>query len=137
MLAFVAALSVQGGLCAHVLPEDDGRVLQNPDMGWTMQYYSNVPYNYGSTIPPGDSMAWFPGCSVCYLRIPWAYLEPQEGVYNWSATGRRSVSAGGWPRPSSPARSMSSSRSARPTARRSTSCRCPIRTAVVVIGWAN
>ena len=68
-----------------VRPSDDGRVLTNPDMGWTMHYYSNVPSNYGSTLAPGDSCAWFPGCSVVYLRLPWAYLEPEEGVYNWAA----------------------------------------------------
>ena len=73
------------GRAATVRPADDGRALVNPGMGWTMHYYSNIPRNYGSTIEPGDAMAWFPGCSVCYLRIPWAYLEPEEGVYNWSA----------------------------------------------------
>ncbi len=70
---------------ATVRPVDDGRALVNPGMGWTMHYYSNVPSNYGSTIEPGDAMEWFPGCSVCYLRIPWAYLEPEEGKFNWAA----------------------------------------------------
>ena len=83
MIAACAAAAT--GLAATVRPQDDGRALVNPGMGWTMHYYSNVPRNYGSTIEPGDAMEWFPGCSVCYLRIPWAYLEPEEGVYNWSA----------------------------------------------------
>lgn len=85
--ALMAALAA-GALAAQgvtVRPTDDGRALVNPGMGWTMHYYSNVPRNYGSTIEPGDAMDWFPGCSVCYLRIPWAYLEPEEGKYNWSA----------------------------------------------------
>ncbi len=68
-----------------VHPTDDGRALVNPDMGWTMHYYSNIPQNYGSLLEPGDDCAWFPGCSTVYLRIPWAYLEPEEGVYNWAA----------------------------------------------------
>ncbi len=51
---------------------DDGRVLTNPDTGLTMHYYSNVPDNYGSKIEPGDDMAWFPGCSICYMRLPGA-----------------------------------------------------------------
>ena len=68
-----------------VRPADDGRALINPNMGWTMHYYSNSPGNYGPTLEPGDDMAWFPGCSVCYLRIPWAFLEPEEGEYNWAA----------------------------------------------------
>ena len=63
---------------------DDGRVLTNPGMGLTMHYYSNEPHNYGSCIEPGDDMAWFPGCSVCYLRLPWSMVEPEEGVYDWS-----------------------------------------------------
>lgn len=63
---------------------DDGRVLTNPGMGFTMHYYSNEPHNYGSCIEPGDDMAWFPGCSVCYLRLPWSMVEPDEGVYDWS-----------------------------------------------------
>lgn len=84
-LAACVVTAAATGLAATVRPADDGRALVNPGMGWTMHYYSNVPRNYGSTIEPGDAMAWFPGCSVCYLRIPWAYLEPEEGVYNWSA----------------------------------------------------
>ena len=64
---------------------DDGRALVNPGMGWTMHYYSNVPKNYGSLLPPGDSAEWFPGCSTVYLRLPWAYVEPEEGCFNWNA----------------------------------------------------
>ena len=67
-----------------VRPADDGRALCNPGMGWTMHYYSNAPINYGTYLKPGDSAAWFPGCSVAYLRIPWAYIEPEEGRFNWS-----------------------------------------------------
>lgn len=87
-LAAVTVLAVAGFAGSGrttVRPQDDGRALVNPGMGWTMHYYSNVPHNYGSTIEPGDAMEWFPGCSTCYLRIPWAYLEPEEGVYNWAA----------------------------------------------------
>ena len=80
-----AAASLADGGRTTVRPTDDGRALVNPGMGWTMHYYSNVPNNYGSTIEPGDAMEWFPGCSACYLRIPGAYLEPEEGVYNWAA----------------------------------------------------
>ncbi len=67
-----------------IRPVDDGRVLLNPGMGWTLHFYSNVPQNYGSKLEPSDTLAWFPGCSVAYLRIPWAYLEPEEGVFNWA-----------------------------------------------------
>ena len=84
MLTAIAGV-VLGAGAVTVRPQDDGRALINPDMGWTMHYYSNTPSNYGPTLEPGDAMAWFPGCSVCYLRIPWAYIEPEEGVFNWSA----------------------------------------------------
>ena len=30
-----------------VNPADTGEALVNPDMGWTMHYYSNIPQNYG------------------------------------------------------------------------------------------
>lgn len=64
--------------------QDDGRALINPGMGWTMHFYSNVPTNYGSRLEPSDALDWFEGCSTVYLRLPWAFLEPEEGVFNWS-----------------------------------------------------
>ncbi|MGL4593304.1 MAG: beta-galactosidase, partial [Thermoguttaceae bacterium] len=67
-----------------VRPNDTGAVLQNPGMGWTMHFYSNDPRNYGSKLEPSDSLDWFPGCSVVYLRLPWSYIEPEEGKFNWA-----------------------------------------------------
>lgn len=69
---------------ATVQPEDTGEALVNPGMGWTMQFYSNVPENYGSKLEPSDTLDDFPGLSTVYLRIPWAFIEPEEGVYNWA-----------------------------------------------------
>jgi len=85
MIFAAACLVAAVAPAAIVRPTDDGRALVNPGMGWTMHYYSNIPENYGSFLEPGDACDGWPGCSVCYLRIPWAYLEPEEGVYNWSA----------------------------------------------------
>jgi hypothetical protein len=82
LLCLAAPLRAAG---ATARPADDGRPLVNPGMGWTMHYYSNVPHNYGSHLKPGDTAAWFPGCSTVYLRLPWAYIEPQEGAFNWAA----------------------------------------------------
>ena len=65
-------------------PVDDGRALVNPYMGWTCHFYSNVPTNYGSHLAPADALDWFEGCSVVYLRIPWAFIEPEEGKFQWS-----------------------------------------------------
>ncbi|MBO7654585.1 MAG: DUF4832 domain-containing protein [Kiritimatiellae bacterium] len=84
MLCSLVALSLGAQERVVVRPADDGRALTNPGMGWTMHYYSNAPCNYGRFLKPGDSVAWFPGCSTVYLRIPWAYLEPEEGRFNWS-----------------------------------------------------
>jgi hypothetical protein len=67
-----------------VKTEDTGAALVNPRMGWTMHFYSNVPRNYGSKLDPSDTLDDFPGLSTVYLRIPWAYLEPEEGKYNWA-----------------------------------------------------
>ncbi|MGL6226345.1 MAG: DUF4832 domain-containing protein [Thermoguttaceae bacterium] len=67
-----------------VRPEDTGEALVNPMMGWTMHYYSNIPTNYGSKLAPSDTLDDFPGLSTVYLRIPWAFIEPEEGRYNWA-----------------------------------------------------
>ena len=63
---------------------DNGQALLNPHMGWTMHFYSNVPSNYGRNLEPSDALDWFEGCSTVYLRLPWAYIEPEEGVFNWA-----------------------------------------------------
>ena len=80
-VAVLAAMSIES---ATFFGADNGRVLTNPDTGLTMHYYSNVPENYGAKLEPGDDMAWFPGCSVCYLRLPWSMVEPEEGVFDWA-----------------------------------------------------
>jgi len=38
---------------------------------------------YGGLQPAGDTLDWFPGCSTIYFRIPWCYLEPEEGKFRW------------------------------------------------------
>ena len=67
-----------------VHPQDTGIALVNPGMGWTMHFYSNIPGNYGSKLAPEDTLDDFPGLSTVYLRIPWAYIEPEEGNFNWA-----------------------------------------------------
>jgi len=79
------------GLSAHagdgrivVRPKDTGVALENPGMGWVFHFYDNVPRNYGSKLAPSDTLDDFPGLTVVYLRIPWSYIEPEEGRFNWS-----------------------------------------------------
>jgi len=67
-----------------VHPHDTGQALVNPGMGWTLHFYSNLIENYGSKLAPADTLADWPGLAVVYLRVPWAFLEPEEGQFNWS-----------------------------------------------------
>ena len=67
-----------------VRPDDSGAELANPGMGWVFHYYDNIPGNYGSKLAPSDTLDDWPGLTVIYLRIPWSYVEPQEGKFNWS-----------------------------------------------------
>ena len=67
-----------------VQPQDHGQALVNPGMGWTLQFYSNLIENYGSQLEPSDTLDDWPGLSTIYLRVPWSFLEPQEGQFNWS-----------------------------------------------------
>lgn len=64
-------------------PKDHGRALVNPAMGWTMHYYSNIISNYGSKLEPSDTLDDFPGLSTVYLRVPWSFIELEEGRFNW------------------------------------------------------
>lgn len=85
-------------LAATVTPADNGRALCNPGIGFVMHYYDNSPNYYGNTLAPGDDMASFPGCNVVYLRIAWEYLEPEEGVFDWTtldSVAQRWIDRGG------------------------------------------
>ncbi len=64
--------------------EDTGEALINPGMGWVTHYYSGRTGNYGYWLEPSDSLDWYPGCSVIYMRIPWSFIEPDEGSFNWT-----------------------------------------------------
>lgn len=87
--ALLAVLTTALNVCAAedrttVRPSDTGETLVNPGMGWTLHYYSNVIGNYGAKLEPSDTLEDWPGLSTVYLRVPWAFLEPKEGEFNWS-----------------------------------------------------
>ena len=92
LLPFVRILVLLLGVLFHthsaisavVRPDDSGEALVNPGMGWTLHFYSNFIENYGSKLAPSDTLDDWPGLSVIYLRVPWSYLEPKEGEFNWS-----------------------------------------------------
>lgn len=67
-----------------VKPADTGAALVNPDMGWVLYFYSNIPTNYGSQLEPSDTVDDFPGLSTVFMRIPWSFIEPEEGKFNWA-----------------------------------------------------
>jgi hypothetical protein len=82
---YLSTTAVLGaGETFSVTLEDTGTALINPGMGWTLHFYSNVARHYGSKLEPSDTLDDFPGVSTVYLRLPWAYLEPEEGRYNWA-----------------------------------------------------
>ena len=64
-------------------PTDNGKALVNPGMGWMLYYYSNILDNYGSKLAPEDTVEDFPGVGTVFLRLPWAFLEPEKGKFNW------------------------------------------------------
>lgn len=85
MLLFISRFSyAEESHREHLSFSDNGKALINPDMGWTMHFYSNEVYFYGSRLDPSDTLEWFEGCSTIYLRLPWAFIEPEEGKFNWS-----------------------------------------------------
>ncbi|MEO0562196.1 MAG: beta-galactosidase [Chloroflexota bacterium] len=84
LAAQVCVGSARGDNVVTVHPVDNGSALVNPGMGWTVHYYSNLTCNYGCRLEPSDTLDDFPGVSTVYLRVPWAYLEPREGEYNWA-----------------------------------------------------
>lgn len=86
-MAWLATLALAGAADEQrvvVRPADNGEALVNPGMGWTMHFYSNLIENYGSKLPPSDTLDDWPGLSTIYLRVPWSFLEPREGEFNWA-----------------------------------------------------
>ncbi|MCX6628857.1 MAG: DUF4832 domain-containing protein [Candidatus Solibacter sp.] len=75
-------LAAQGRIVVH--PNDTGAALVNPGMGWVFHHYDNDIVRYGSKLEPWDTVDEFPAVGVIYLRLAWAFIEPQEGRYDWS-----------------------------------------------------
>ena len=64
-------------------PVDNGEALVNNGMGWVMHFYDNIIRNYGSRLEPSDTLDYFPGLGVVYLRLPWSFIEPQKNRFAW------------------------------------------------------
>ena len=96
-LALFAAAASSAAPLTTVRPTDTGAALESPGMGWVLHFYDNVPANYGSKLAFSDTVDDFPGLTVVYLRIPWSYIEPEEGKFNWSVVdspGQRYIAKG-------------------------------------------
>lgn len=76
-------LCLMAASAAVVEPKATDEVLSNPGMGFVHYCYSSRIWAYGAQQEPGDTLEWMPGTTVIYMRLPWSYLEPQEGVYRW------------------------------------------------------
>lgn len=61
---------------------DTIRPLANPDKGWYHHMLDNGIGKY--LIQDEKDLINFSGMDHLYLRLAWAYLEPEEGVYNWA-----------------------------------------------------
>ncbi len=60
---------------------NDKVALENPHKGWYHHYPDNHINKY--IIQKDSHLLDFPGMDHIYIRLAWAYLEPQEGKYNW------------------------------------------------------
>lgn len=65
---------------------DDKTVIENPHKGWYLHYIDNgMPREiYRDDIAEGDYLEYIPGLNIIYLRIDWADIEKDDGVYDWS-----------------------------------------------------
>jgi hypothetical protein len=61
---------------------DTIRPLPNPDKGWYHHMLDNGVNKY--LIQDEKDLTSFPGMDHLYLRLAWAFLEPEEGKFNWS-----------------------------------------------------
>ncbi|MFZ5832218.1 MAG: DUF4832 domain-containing protein [Planctomycetota bacterium] len=79
------AAGVDHGLGAEVDMRahwDDKSPLPNPHKGW----YHHFPDNHLTQRYPiarDEDLLKFPGMDHLYMRLAWAYLEPQEGRFDW------------------------------------------------------
>src|SRR5210317_1820900 len=61
---------------------DTERPIANPDKGWYHHMIDNGIHKY--LIQDEKDFTEFPGMDHLYLRLAWAFLEPEEGKYDWS-----------------------------------------------------
>jgi len=60
---------------------NDQIALENPHKGWYHHYPDNHINKY--IIQDDSHLLSFPGMDHIYIRLSWAYLEPEEGRFDW------------------------------------------------------
>ncbi|MDR0892530.1 MAG: beta-galactosidase [Mediterranea sp.] len=60
---------------------DSLRTLLNPDKGWYHHYMDNSVTSY--KLQSDAELDTFPNVHHLFVRIAWAYVEPQEGKFSW------------------------------------------------------
>lgn len=61
---------------------DTIRPLENPHKGWYHHMLDNGIHKY--LVQDEKDISEFPGMDHLYLRLCWAFLEPEEGKFDWS-----------------------------------------------------
>ncbi len=62
---------------------DEKKICDNIDKGWYIHFYDNGLYNYGGKLAADDMLEDFPFLDHIYMRLAWAYLEPEENQFRW------------------------------------------------------
>jgi hypothetical protein len=82
ILGFLAIHFVQAQKTDLSAKWDTVRPLANPDKGWYHHMLDNGIGKYG--LKDESELKSFPGMDHLYIRLAWAYLEPEEGKFDWS-----------------------------------------------------
>ena len=86
LTGFLFSFSVNNNLEAQrtdlVNKWDTIRPLANPDKGWYHHLLDNGIHKY--KLKSDTDLLNFPGMDHLYLRLAWAFLEPEEGKFDWS-----------------------------------------------------
>lgn len=81
-LIFSCALNTKSTKTDLTTRWDTLRPIANPDKGWYHHILDNGVSKY--LIQDEKDLTSFPGMDHLYIRLAWAFLEPEEGKFNWS-----------------------------------------------------
>ncbi len=79
--ALLSALSLPGREFDLKPQWDERTPLPNPHKGWYHHYPDNHINKY--KIAQDSELLDFPGMDHLYIRLAWAYLQPEENRFNW------------------------------------------------------